>query len=195
VSPKSLALGFAPLVAFSLLTRYVGVEVGALAGLLIAVAVLVSERRYGLKLLPVVQALILTTVALVDVIGGHSTDDFLTSYGQGLVSLALAAVILITASFAPFTAQFARGSVSAEVARTNEFRQLNSRISLAWGLAVFALGICHVVAGTLPDDDRPGQLLLDWGGLVIAFGLALRYTESAVAHATASRPDRATHEP
>jgi hypothetical protein len=193
VNPKSLVLGFAPLVAFSLLTRYAGVEVGALAGLVIAVGVLISGRRGGVKMLPAVQASSLAVVALVDLIGGHGTDDFLKSYGQGLVSLALAAAILISASFAPFTAEFARAEVSAEVASTKAFHRLNRRISTAWGLAVLVLGICHLVAGTLPNNDRRGQLLLDWGGLVIAFGLALRYTKAvAAAQAGAGHPEAAS---
>lgn len=184
---KNLVWGFAPLVVFSLATPLVGPGPGAAAGLLVAVAVVLGDRRHGVRIVPVVTAVILAVIGIVAVLGDSGTDRFLTDYGRGLAGLALAAYILVTARPAPFTAQFARQAAPERVWHEPAFLRLNTRISTAWGCAVLAASAAHLAAAALPDG-RAGGRLLTWGVLAAAVVLALRYTSREVQSAQHPRP-------
>src|SRR6185437_15926050 len=121
----------------------------AAAGLVAALAVVAVSAAGGIKVLPLVQAVILLVIAVLGFAAGPATVAFLTAYGRGLASLALGLFIVATAARAPFTAQFARAAVPEAAWHTPGFLRINRRISLAWGYTVLILGACHLVGAFL----------------------------------------------
>lgn len=192
MNPVKIVIGFAPTIAFSLLAPWIGVALAAVAGMIVAVGVVIATRGPGsgwgrFKMLPVAQTVILALLAGI-ALAAHNAgvDGVLADYGRGLVSLALAAVILVTVPFAPFTAQFARESVPAQYWNSPRFVGMNRRLSLIWGGAVLAVAVGHLAAAALNSSGhggRPVVLTFEWVLPVVAVLLAIRATTRIVAAA------------
>jgi hypothetical protein len=177
--------GFIPLVLFSLLDGPVSVGGAAAIGAGAAVVIALIMFRRGIPTLPIVQAVTLAVFSAIAVSSSTATQHWLATYGRGVPSLVLAAFMLVTAPFFPFTASIARGSVSPEVAASPRFIDLNRRISAAWGVAVLVLGLCRMATAAVSTSSLPKfqAHLIEWGPTVLAVILALRYTQRAVAAA------------
>lgn len=183
MNPVTLVLGFVPLVLFTFLDGRIPVADAASIGAAAAVVVVVVTVRRGVPVLPIVQVITLAAIALIAFTGDDATRSFLGSYGRGIASLVLAAYMLLTASFAPFTASIARAGVSPEVARNPRFIALNRRISAVWGLAVLVLGLAHLATAAIGPLPKFQELLLQWGPAIVVVLFALRYTQRTVAQA------------
>ncbi|HEX4224281.1 MAG TPA: hypothetical protein VHZ97_18065 [Pseudonocardiaceae bacterium] len=184
MNPGPLIIGFVPLVLFALLDGRIPVaDAAAIAAALALIIVAVTARR-GVPVLPIVQVITLITISVIAFASGPPTQVFLTDYGRGLASLVLAAYMLVTAPFAPFTASIARAGVPREVSTSRRFIELNQRISAAWGLAVLVLGLAHLAGAAIGPSLPPFRaLLLEWGPAIVAVICALRYTQRTVAAA------------
>jgi hypothetical protein len=190
MNPITLVVGFVPLVAFSVLDGRIPVADAAAVGAAAALVIVVVTARRGFPVLPVVQVVTLGALAAIAFAGDPGTRTFLTTYGRGIASLVLAAYMLITVPFAPFTATFARAGVPREVWHSPRFIALNRRISTAWGLAVLVFGLFRLATAEVDPSLRPfPALLLQWGPGVIAVLCALRYTRRTVAEAQAGQPE------
>jgi hypothetical protein len=186
MNPFTLVIGFVPLVLFTFLDGRIPVADAAAVGAVAALVVVAVTARRGLPVLPIVQAVTLAVLAALAFAGDAATQHFLTTYGRGIASLVLAAFMLLTAPFAPFTATFARAGVPRELRTSSRFVALNQRISAAWGVAVLVLGLTHLATATMGSSLRPLQaLLLQWGPAVVVVIFALRYTRRTVAEAQA----------
>lgn len=206
MNPVKIVIGFAPTIAFSLLAPWISVGLAAIAGMIVAIGVVIATRGPGsgwsrFKMLPVAQTVILALLAAVDLVAHNAgLDGMLADYGRGLVSLALAAVILVTVPFAPFTAQFARESVPAQYWKSPLFVGMNRRLSLIWGGAVLAVAVGHLAAAALNSSGQGGRavvLVFEWGLPVIAALLAIRATTRIIADAEkgdAGATERASRE-
>jgi hypothetical protein len=164
MNPLSIVIGFIPQVVFVVLVNWLPLGWAAAAGLaLAAVLIAVTAVRGGVKILPVVQAVVLAVFTVVGfTLGSHHATAF-APYARGVASLALGAFILATSFSFPFTVQFARQSVPQEDWKSPQFLGVNRRISLAWGFAVLAVGAGHVGAAFAGRGDLVLHLLLDWG--------------------------------
>jgi hypothetical protein len=189
MNPVKLVIGFVPFVLFTVLGNWIPVGWAALVGLVAALAVIAVTARGGLKVLPLVQAVILLVIAVLGFIGGPALDAFLVQYGRGVASLVLGLFIVATAAAMPFTAQFARAAVPAAAWHSPEFLLVNRRLSLAWGYVVLLLGVCHIV-GALLEGRGAGPiaaLLVDWVVPILAFVRVIAYTRRIAAqHSTSS---------
>jgi hypothetical protein len=185
MNPATLIVGFVPLVLFTLLDGRIPVAdaaaLGAAAALVVVVAMI---ARRAVPILPIVQVVTLAAISILAFTGNSATQIFLTTYGRGIASLALAAFMLITAPFAPFTVTIARAGVPRELWKNPRFLSLNRRISTAWGMAVLVLGLTHLLTATVSSSLRPfPTLLVRWGPTVVVVILALRYTKRTIAQA------------
>jgi hypothetical protein len=183
MTPIKLVIGFVPFVLFTVVDNLIPTGWAALVGLVAALAVIAVTARGGLKVLPVVQAVILLVIAVLGFVGGPAVDAFLTQYGRGVASLLLGLFIVATAATMPFTAQFARAAVPPAAWHSPEFLQVNRHLSLAWGYVVLIVGVCHIV-GALLDANGAGPLvrpLVDWVVPILAFVRVIAYTRSVVA--------------
>lgn len=179
MNPFSLILGFVPLVLFTFLDGRIPVTDAALIGTVAAVIVvaITAVRRTVVPVLPIVQTVTLAIITAIAFAGDHATQVFLGSYGRGLASLVLAAYMLLTAPFAPFTATIARANVPREYWKSQRFLALNRKISGMWGVAILVLGLAHLAAGAMGPLPQFQELLVQWGSAVVVVIIALRYTQ------------------
>lgn len=187
MNPVALVSGFIPIVLFGLIDKWIPVADAAALGAVVAIVIAVVNARRT-PVLPIVQAVTLAVIAAVAFTGGAATQTWLASYGGGIASLVLAAFMLITLPFFPFTAAFARAGVPREAWHSPRFLSTNRRVSAAWGVAVLVLGLCHLAAASIDTSAMtPFQAhLIQWGPAVVAVILAVRYTRRTIAEAQAS---------
>lgn len=189
-------LGFVPFFLFSLLAPMVGAGLAAVTGLAAAVVVIAATARGGVKSLPVVQAVILLGMTVVGFTGGWATDAALAKYGPAVAALLMGSFMIMSAPAAPFTAQFARSEVPPELWHSRPFLDVNRRVSTAWGLAVLALGLCHL-AGALIGVESLNllvRLAVNWALPLLAFWQAAAYTKRTVAAAHAAQERHAAQQ-
>lgn len=181
MNPLKIVTGFIPQVVFMIVVNWLPLGEAAAVGLAAAaVLIAVTAARGGVKTLPVVQAVILAVFTAVGyTVGSHPAATF-EPYARGTASLALGAFIVATCAWFPFTAQFARASVPPKLWRSPQFLAVNRRLSLAWGLAVLAVGAAHIAAALI-DGAPIVRLLLDWGVPAFALYRAYAVTKRTVA--------------
>jgi hypothetical protein len=182
MNPLKIVIGFIPQVVFMLAVNWLSLGQAAAVGLAVAVAlIVVTALSGGVKTLPVVQAVILAAFTVAGfTVGSHSAATF-EPYARGTASLVLGAFILATCASFPFTAQFARASVPPALWKSPQFLAVNRRISLAWGLAVLAVGVAHLAAALIGGGPVV-RLLLDWGVPAVALYRAYAVTKTTIAH-------------
>jgi hypothetical protein len=186
MNPVTLIVGFIPLLLFTVLDARIPVADAATIGAVAAVIIAVVMARRGAPVLPIVQAVTLAIIAVIAFVGGPGAQSFLSGYGRGLASLVLAAFMLVTLPFAPFTARIARARVPREAWHSSRFISLNRRISAAWGLAVLVLGLAHLTSALVGSSVAPlSAKLIDWVPTIIAVVLVIWYTQRTI---TAARP-------
>ncbi len=187
MNPLKIALGFVPFILLTVLAAWLPFGWAAVIALVAALVLTVATARGGLKILPVVQAVILAALAVVGFLGGPGVDAVLATYGRGIASALLGLFIVATAPSMPFTAQFARAAVPASEWRSPVFLAINRRLSSAWGAVVLVLGVCHLVGPYLEAHgaQTPVRLLVNAVIPVVAFLAVIAYTRRvAAAHHT-----------
>jgi hypothetical protein len=191
MKPLSLVTGFIPLAVFAVLVNWLSLGWAAAIGLALAAGLVAfTATRGGVKVLPIVQSVVLAVFTIVGfTIGSHDATAF-EPYARGVASLALGGFILATSFSFPFTVQFARQGVPQQYWKSPQFLALNRRISLAWGLAVLAVGAGHLGAAYVGGSAHVLRLLLDWGIPALATYRAYSVTKRAIAqNASAPQPD------
>ena len=172
MKPASLALGFLPWIAFTVVAQRMAANAVAWSALLAVALTLVSlalaARRKGPVILDRVSLVLFATIAVVGSAGGPALDDWLYTWGRPLVGVVLGLFVLATASSRPFTEEYARLSTPREVWDSPTFRAVNRVISAAWGAGLVVIGAAGVLVTLLGEHatDRSSahlvELLLDW---------------------------------
>lgn len=189
MNPITLVGGFVPLVLFALLDGRVPVADAAAIAAAIALLIVILTARHGIPSLPIVQVVTLGIISVIAFTGDAQTRHFLTHYAGALASLALAAFMLVTLPFAPFTASIARTGVPREAWKSPLFIATNRKISAVWGLAVLVMGLCHLATAAIgPTLTQFQSTLLQWGPTIVVVIFAVRYTRGVVAQAQSGRP-------
>jgi hypothetical protein len=192
MKPLPLILAFLPLIAFSLLARLLpsgSIGVAALVAFVIAAAIVCTAR----PLWPpkIVNACSVVLFGVLTVLGfalGKNDDSWLATWGGAGVGLVMGLTVLLLVPIMPFTEQFARDSTPREYWNSPTFKQINKVLSIAWGLAIVALGISRVVAAIVArnsDNHRATDIIL---GTVVPVGIIM-----AMLKFTRSYADRASH--
>jgi len=190
MNPLNIVIGFVPLTLFAILVNWLPLGWAAAAGLAAAAVITaVTAARGGVKILSVVQFVILAVFTVVGFTAGPGAATTFEPYARGAASLALGAFILATSFSFPFTVQFARRSVPQQYWQSPQFLGVNRRISLAWGLAVLAVGAAHLAAAFVGGSVPVLHILLDWGIPGYAAYRAYSVTKRAIAqNARPARP-------
>ena len=192
MKPLPLILSFLPLIAFSLLARLLphgDVGAAALTAAVIAVIAAVAVRPvWPPKVVNATSIVLFTVFAVVGFAGSAGTDRWLATWAAAGVALVMGLVILALIPVIPFTEQFARLSTPQAYWSSPTFKQINRVLSVAWGVALIAVGASRVVAVAVNGHTtrRLPDLLL---GLVIP-GLILAY----MLKFSKSYPERVTHQ-
>ena len=192
MKPLPLILSFLPLIAFSLLARLLphgDVGAAALTAAVIAVIAAVAVRPvWPPKVVNATSIVLFTVFAVAGFAGSAGTDRWLATWAAAGVALVMGLVILALIPVVPFTEQFARLSTPQAYWSSPTFKQINRVLSVAWGVALIAVGASRVVAVAVNGHTtrRLPDLLL---GLVIP-GLILTY----MLKFSKSYPERVTHQ-
>lgn len=152
-------LGFAPFVAFALMEKLIGIEVGLAAGLTISLALLAWEvaGHRGFNILELGSALIF---ALLTAIAVHRYPTWSVWEVRLYVDGGLALVVFLSVLIRrPFTLQYGRRAVSPD-ARGGRDVLRHSIISSVWGSAFAGLGVVDFIMTCDPGaPDRRGIIL------------------------------------
>ena len=189
MNPVKIILGLIPFALYALLSTVIPVGGAALAGAVAALVVALADIRRGVKAVPVVGVVVMGAFAILGFVASEQVQHLLADYGRGLATLVLAAFILVTAWFAPFTAAYARETVSKQFWGSARFVAVNRRLSLAWGLTVLVMAVGHLAASGLAVAGAavpPLPFILNWGLPIVAIILTVRYTRQVAGSASES---------
>jgi hypothetical protein len=189
MKPLTLILAFLPLIVFSLLTRFLPHGDIGIAGLVTAViallVILTSRPIWPPKIIITCSLVLFAVLAVLGFALGTSDDRWLATWGGAGVGLVLGLDILVLIPVMPFTEQFARESTPQAYWSSPTFKKVNLVLSTGWGVAIFALGVCRVIAAAI--GGRLPELLLGLAVPVVIIVYMLKFSQSY--------PDRVTHEP
>jgi hypothetical protein len=189
MKPLSLILAFLPLIAFSLLTRFLPNHDIGIAGLVTAVialiVILTSRPIWPPKIIITCSLVLFAVLAVLGFALGTNDDRWLATWGGAGVGLVLGLAILVLIPVMPFTEQFARESTPQAYWSSPTFKKVNRVLSIGWGVAIFGLGVSRVAAAAI--GGRVPELLLGLVVPVVIIVYMLKFSKSY--------PERVTHEP
>jgi len=147
-----ILLSFAPFIAFALLSRVLPVAGAVFAGAAVAVALLGWDwlvRKRSVKILEAGTVLLFGGLGLLLlVIGGDwSIVEVRLVVDAGLMVIVLVSMLVRQ----PFTVQYARERVPAEVAASPQFMATNYLISGVWALAFVVMVIADLIMVFMPE--------------------------------------------
>jgi hypothetical protein len=187
----TLILAFLPLIAFSLLSRflphgYIGVA-GLAAAVIALIAILTSHPIWPPKILNTCSLVLFAVIAILGFTLGKADDRWLATWGGAGVGIILGLIILALIPVIPFTEQFAREATPQAYWSSPTFKKINRLLSAAWGLAIFAVGLSRVAAAAINGHTtrRLPETLL---GLVIPVVIILYMLKFSKSY-----PDRVAH--
>jgi hypothetical protein len=182
-----LIWSFSPWLVFLLASRFTTFSVAVALGLAASVVVLAraaSGRRA--HMLDVASLCYFVTLAVVLAIIHPGHIETWSRYAQ--LGSHLILTLLIFGSIVagrPFTESYARKTTPSELWRTPGFRDVNRRISGAWGLAFLAGDVSLALAGSVNARQVLLRVIVPFGALYLAY----RYTASQQARVRAAQPD------
>lgn len=143
-------LGFAPWIIYAVIATGEEWRWGAIAGLLMALGLVVLDRRQGKAwdemVIETSAALFFALLTVFSLLAPHSP---VTPYGPALVNVWLAATAWGSLAIRkPFTLGIARSMTPAEVHETPQFYRVNAVITTVWAVAftVAAVALTAVLA-------------------------------------------------
>jgi hypothetical protein len=189
----TLILAFLPLIAFSLLSRflpngYIGIA-GLAAALIALIAIATSHPVWPPKILNACSLVLFTLIAVLGFTLGKADDRWLATWGGAGVGLILGLIILALVPVMPFTEQFAREATPQAYWASPTFKRINRVLSAAWGLAIFAVGLSRVAAAAI-DGHTTRRLPETLLGLVVPVVIIIYMLKFSKSY-----PDRVTREP
>ena len=191
MKPLALILAFLPLIAFSLLSRFLpsgDIGVAALVAAVIAGVAMVTIRPlWPPKILNACSLILFALLAVLGFTLGKGDDSWLATWGGAGVGIVIGLVILVLIPVMPFTEQFARESTPQAVWNSPTFKQINRVLSIAWGVAIVGLGVSRVVAAAIDQHSashRLPEILLGAAVPVVIIVYMLKFSKSYPARVT-----------
>ena len=187
----TLILAFLPLIAFSLLSRflphgYIGVA-GLVAAVIALIAIATSRPVWPPKIVNTCSLVLFALIAVLGFTLGTNDDRWLATWGGAGIGIILGLIILALVPLMPFTEQFARETVPQSAWASPTFKKINRVLSAAWGVAIVGIGVSRVAAAAVNGHTtRLPELLLGLAvpGVIVLY--MLKFSKSY--------PDRVTHE-
>jgi intracellular septation protein A len=193
MKPLTLILAFLPLIAFSLLSRflpsgYIGAAAAAAAAIAV-IAIVTSHPIWPPKILNTCSLILFALLAVAGFTLGKGDDSWLATWGGAGVGIVLGLIILILVPVMPFTEQFAREATPQAYWGSPTFKKINQVLSTAWGVAIVAVGASRVTAAAVGrhSSHQVVELLLSAVVPVAIVLYMLKFSKSY--------PDRVAHEP
>ena len=191
MKPLTLILAFLPLIAFSLLSRflphgYIGVA-GLAAAAIAALAIVTSHPVWPPKILNTCSFVLFALIAVLGFTLGQRDDRWLATWGGAGVGMILGFIILVLIPVMPFTEQFARESTPQAYWSSPTFKKINRVLSAGWGAAIFGIGVSRTVAAAVSGNGahRIVEIMLSLVVPVAIIVYMLKFSKSY--------PDRVAH--
>jgi hypothetical protein len=190
---RSIIIAFLPLIVFSVMARFLPADATGIAGVaaaaVAAVVMLSSRPIWPPKILLCCSFTIFAVFAALGFATSANDERWLGSWGGAGVALALGLLVLGLIPLMPFTEQFARESVPRDRWSSPSFRQINRVLSVAWGLAICALGVSRLLAVAIDGSTtrRLPEIVL---GLVVPVVIIIYMFKF-----TKDYPERVLHSP
>jgi hypothetical protein len=168
-----ILLAFAPFVAFALVDRTVSPSAGLIAGALVSVALLLRDmvaRRHAPKILEVGTVVLFGGLALYAIFGGAalSVIGVRLLVDSGLLLIVLGSIAVRQ----PFTMQYAREQVAAELWDNPTFIRTNYIITGVWAVAFTVMVIAELALLYVPGFPPRAGII----AIVIALIGAVKFT-------------------
>lgn len=176
----SAFVGFVPWLVYGLIAKPSTWEWAAVAALVAAVILALPRvRGASPRLLEVATIGFFAGVAVLGLLLDRAVLDWLERYAQSLAFGALAAIVLATLPFVPFSEQFAREGPAPEDAGDAGSRRTHEVVTAVWG-ATFALAAAVAAYAEITGSDSEPLVWVVPVALVAgAFKLTERYAARA----------------
>ncbi|MBT2383083.1 hypothetical protein [Streptomyces sp. ISL-11] len=176
-------VSFLPWIAYAVLARNDDWRNGALAGLLVAVILVVIDRRSGKKwdemVIEVSAAVFFTGITLLSFLSPHSS---LMPYGAALVDAWLALTAFGSLAVRrPFTLGMARRAAPESVWKTPLFFKINVAITTAWALSFAVAAVALTVLIHQDPKALVAAIVIKTVTFVVPVVFTIRYPEIAQA--------------
>ncbi len=181
-----IVLAFAPFVVFALIDRLMGSTAGLVAGVIASAVLLIRDRLTpgrSPKILEIGTFVLFGGLALYAVIFNPtwSVIGVRLCVDSGLLLIVLASM----AARRPFTLQYAREQVSADLWESPAFIRTNYVITAAWAVAFAVMIVAELALLYLPDlPPRAGMV-----AIILALVGAIKFTSWYPEHVRAVRSD------
>lgn len=171
--------GFVPWLVFAGVSA-AGWQWGALAGLAVAVALLIADRAAGLSLdYRVLEYGTIVFFAALTALAFARPDSGLKMYGSALSMGWLALIAWVSIAVRrPFTMGIARRMAPPEVWHTPLFRRINVVLTAAWALS-FTLTAIAQAAASVYEWPAVVSILIQVAGFVLPVRFTAAYPERA----------------
>ncbi len=180
-----ILLAFAPFIVFALVDRTVGVTEGLVAGAVTSAALL---ARDWFVLVRSPKILEIGTVMLFGALAAYSlfgSPDWSIMGVRLCVDLGLLLIVLVSIALRqPFTLQYAREQVPADLWNTPEFLRTNYVITAVWALAFSILVLADLVLLYAPDVPPRVGIITTIAALIAAVKFTGWYPERVKAGRT-----------
>jgi hypothetical protein len=163
-------LGLASWVLFTVIAEHGTLKVASIAALVIALGVCVYSMQGGkrpklIELAAVATFIVFTVIAFA---ADPSLTHWLTRYARAVAAAVLSMLVFGSLLFVPFTEEYAREMVPREYWHSEQFKQVNRKLTVLWGEIFLVMTGSHIIAGAV--DKRPTNIIFNW---VIPIGLVL----------------------
>jgi hypothetical protein len=169
MNSKTMFLSLIPWVLFTVIaghggTGFVG-PAALIATVLAAGIALKNSRGSNLKVIDASGIVTFGALTVIGFAGSDAVRQHVIDYGRAGSALVLAAVMLGSLLFVPFTEQYAREATPKQYWNSPVFRAVNRRISALWGGAILVMAGSHFVSGHLEaagNLTNRDNLVLNW---------------------------------
>jgi hypothetical protein len=158
---KGMYIALVPWVLFTLLAQHSTLKLASVAALVVAAAIMLrSIRGAGFKLLEFGAVFAFAGFTAVAFGADHSVGVWMARYSRAIAAAVLALIAFGSLLFTPFTEQYARDQVPREYWGSSQFKAVNRRLTMMWGLIFTAMVPFHIAAGAI--DKRPTNIVFNW---------------------------------
>jgi hypothetical protein len=181
-----ILLAFAPFIAFAVIDRIVGADLGLVAGALVSLALVLREwlNHRSLKILEVGTAALFCGLAVYAYLG---TPDWSVISVRLCVDTGLLLIVLLSMAVGkPFTLQYARVKAAPQHWASPTFVRTNYIITAVWAAAFAVMVVAEATLLYMPDVPKRVGVFAIVAALVAAVKFTGWYPEHVKARHAAS---------
>jgi len=174
----SMFIGLASWILFTIIAEHGTLKLASIAALVIAIGVCVYSMQGGkqpklIELAAVATFIVFTVIAFA---ADPSLTHWLTRYARAVAAGVLALLVFGSLLFVPFTEEYAREIVPREHWHTEQFKQVNRKLTVLWGEIFLVMTASHIIAGTV--DKQGTNIIFNW---VVPIALVVWGTKQSTA--------------